>query len=234
MNVAICDDERYHRQRIETMIIEFGKQNNIKFSTAMFSEATSLLESDLSQVDIIFLDVTMPNMNGIKAAQAIREINTHCIIIFVTSFIEFAPSGYEVNAFRYILKEQLEQAFKTCMEDILRHFKALNKRFSAKFVEGEASILLDDLIFVESQKHKLLFKVESAVPRVFSLYSRLDEIETQINDKIFLRIHKSFLVNMDYIRVLSRYQVELYNKDILPITKSKYPDVAKKYILFRG
>ena len=233
LQVGICDDERLDQDTLMRYTSEYCDENGIECSCIVFSCGEDLLFNDLSFYDVIFLDVNMPDINGIEVAKAIRDRNRSVIIVFITSFIEYAPRGYEVNAYRYILKDELEGTFKACMDGVMQQLATIRKRIFVKFVEGDISLPFDEIIYIESEKHKLLFSLQGR-KQPYSLYKTLDYFEAQITNPLFLRIHKSFLVNLFHVRTMTRYQIEMSNGKILTIPKSKFLDVERQYILYKG
>ena len=98
------------------------------------------------------------------------------------------------------------------------------------FVEGDIPLALDDLIYIETCRHKNLFYTKNGV---FSIYRKLNEIEMELNGMGFLRIHQSFLVNMQYIRKISSYLMTLTTGKELSVPKTRYPNVKKQYQQFQ-
>lgn len=98
------------------------------------------------------------------------------------------------------------------------------------FVEGDIPLALDDLIYIETYRHKNLFYTKNGV---FSIYRKLNEIETELNGMGFLRIHQSFLVNMQYIGKISSYLMTLTTGKELSVPKARYPNVKKQYQQFQ-
>ena len=97
-------------------------------------------------------------------------------------------------------------------------------RFS--FVEGEKDISIQDIIYVENEKHRQLFHVGDIV---YSMYSKLDEIEKCLEEYGFIRIHQSFLVNMRYIKRISSYVLQLNNGISFSVPKARYKKVKKVF-----
>ena len=104
---------------------------------------------------------------------------------------------------------------------------AQTRRFP--FVEGSAVVTAQSLIYVETDRHRNLFHT---VERTYSIYRKLDEIERQLEGLDFVRIHRSFLVNMRYIRRISSYICYLTTGEQISVPKPRYPQVKKQYEQF--
>lgn len=100
MNILICDDELLAAEKIADLVSHFAAQRHLAVSVVKFTDVEKCMESSLERCDIAFLDIDMKPYNGIDLARVLHDANPNAIIIFVTNYIEYAPAGYEVNAFR--------------------------------------------------------------------------------------------------------------------------------------
>ncbi|MCL2774924.1 MAG: response regulator [Oscillospiraceae bacterium] len=112
IKIAVCDDELLHIENIRNALPDL--EMDIYTSPFLLFEAVK----DGKEYDVLFLDIIMPGFDGISLAREIREINEDMIIVFITSKMEFMQTGYEVRAFRYLLKDQLSQGLKRVWNDI--------------------------------------------------------------------------------------------------------------------
>ena len=110
MNILICDDELLAAEKIADLVSHFAVK---------FTDVEKCMKSSLERCDIAFLDIDMKPYNGIDLARVLHDANPNAIIIFVTNYIEYAPAGYEVNAFIYLLKPEMEKTFDRFFEDAL-------------------------------------------------------------------------------------------------------------------
>ena len=119
IQVAICDDEEFFRDELETFISVFGNEYHTDVITETYSNPENLikvLSDKTKKYDILFLDVEMPQMNGMELAQAIRKIDSDVVICFVTSFLEYALAAYKVDAIDYVVKPIQYSDVKHTME----------------------------------------------------------------------------------------------------------------------
>lgn len=100
------------------------------------------------------------------------------------------------------------------------------KQYHIPFVGGERIVPKDEIVFVESAGRKLLFHISQDV---YSIYRKLDDAENELDDTDFLRIHQSYLVNMNFIERINSYRLYLRTGKVLSVPKARYPDVKKKY-----
>jgi DNA-binding LytR/AlgR family response regulator len=234
--IAVCDDEEYFRKREKQLIEKYMQLKDYKYRIDVFQSGRELLELDskLSQFDMIFLDINMEEIDGIETAREIRKITKNTYIVFVTAFITYALEGYKVDAVRYLLKDDecLEKAVNECLETIVSKMNYEEYKTTFAFQEGEKTIRLEDIVYIESNLHKLIFHMVGNVK--YTMYARLDELSDLLQKKGFCRIHKSYLVNFKYVESVERYKAELMGGRSLAISKARYLETKNEFVSFRG
>ena len=105
MKIAICDDSYEFACQLKEKLESICAKLDWQMESTVFSSPTALLSADLSAIQVLFLDIDMPGLNGIEVASRIRKHQKDLILVFVTAFIEYAPEGYHVEAYRYLLKQ---------------------------------------------------------------------------------------------------------------------------------
>lgn len=109
----------------------------------------------------------------------------------------------------------------------------MKEKHRFEFIEGTIEISLDDLVYVESNLHRLTFYVRGTKVLKYTMYNKLDCIEECLGEKGFCRIHKSFLVNMKYVDKIRRYEVELYDGKLLNIAKTRFLNVNNQFVSYQ-
>lgn len=233
LQVVICDDDI---AILDTMKASVGKilfESDIRAKVLAFSDAASISNQILSGCDIAFLDIDFESKayNGMDMARKIRALRKDTIIIFVTNFIEYAPEGYEVQAFLYILKRDLDTDLKPIL---LLALKQLNKESLVIQVNGEViKLKLDDILYLEVQQHSVTAFVQksSRLQQKYTFYASLSDIEAQLEPKGFLRIHKSYLVNMKHLKKFQCREATLDNGIQLRVGEKSYAEKKQVYLL---
>jgi len=237
-NVAICDDEKYYRDHINGLVTKYLDGLQLDYHLDIFELGTDLCMMGLEnkQYDIVFLDVNMKEMDGIETAKQIRRNNVNTFIVFITAFVSFSPEGYKVDAIRYILKDNrnFEAALTESLDTIFAKMEIKKIKMKFDFTEGEKGILIDDIIFIESKLHKLVFEISGNGTKRYTLYQKLDDIEILLEEYGFLRVHQSFLVNIKYIIQVSNYKAVLTTSKDLPIPKQKFKEIKEAFIRYKG
>lgn len=238
LRIAICDDEVCFISKLQNYLWEYFSEKEILYNADVFESGIQLLElgERLCEIDIIFLDINMKDLNGIETAKQIRNFTQETFIVFVTGYITYSPEGYKVNAIRYILKdiENFKVAFVECLNTIQDKIKDKQFEQIIEFSEGKKKIILNNIVYIESDLHKLYFHIWNNKEVRYTMYGRLDTLEEKIQLSGFCRIHKSYLVNLRYVEDLQRYHIILNNGHELSVAKQRYKEVENKYISFKG
>ena len=222
MKIAICDDSREDR---DALLEACGHG----FEIREYGSGAELY-ADMGYVrecGIVFLDINMEGMDGLEAAGRIKAECPKVHIVLVTAYVNYALDGYKVKASRFLLKDDLERTLPECVEDILREERVVE----FDFVEGNVRLRVDDIIYIETSKHKNVFYMAAGT---YSIYKKMDELETELAGMGFVRIHQSFLINMRYIGKLGSYVMVLTTGKEISVPKSRYPEVKRQYTLFKG
>ena len=211
--IAICDDEPLHIEKIRNILLDE--------ETETYTSPTVLLNTIFSgkRYDVLFLDIMMPEIDGISLARELRELDGDMLIVFITSKIEFMQTGYEVKAFRYLLKDQIDTGLPKIWKDIEKELlDRADTYFTYEFERKTYRYPCRDILYLESNLRRIILHTNRDTA---ALYGKLDDLA--IKYPMFVRIHKSFLVNRRHIRSISAGMVVLSNGDVLPISR-KYAD----------
>lgn len=234
--IAVCDDEPAYLERIINSVKKNLKEQGVSiYSIDTYLSGEALLaDARLREYHVIFLDINMPHINGLEAAKKIRESRGDILLVFVTAFLDYAVEGYRMEAVRFLLKDMLEELLPECMDTVIRKLNLQTYKIKKQFREGRKELSIDSIRYVESRGHKLFFHLSGIEMVQYSLYEKLDNIEKELQEYAFLRIHKSFLVNTKYIERISNYRVELKQGEILPVPKEKFQRIKERYYEIMG
>ena len=209
LSIAICDDEEYFRITEKQLILKYMAGKNCECMIDMYESGKELLNlrEELNQYHIIFLDVNMEEIDGIETAKEIRKITKDVFIVFVTAFITYALEGYKVDAVRYLIKdhESLEKAMTECMDTILDKMDYEENEMTFDFQEGKITISLENILYIESNLHRLVFYMVGEVAVHYTIYMKLDDIAELLPNKDFCRIHKSYPFSLNFTSVTSKF-----------------------------
>lgn len=236
--ILICDDDTRMIAAMKASTERILKESNVKAKIHTFMDAASMSTSIMSECDIALLDIDFDKAeyNGMDIARKLRSLRSDTIIIFITNFIEYAPAGYEVRAFRYILKRDLEEDLRTILPLALqqRNLGSLPIQINGEIIK----IPLDDILYLEVQQHNVTAVTRKLTPerrqKEYSFYAVLSDLEERLAPLGFLRIHKSYLVNMKYLRKFQCKAAILDNGITLRVSEKSYAENKAKFLLWKG
>lgn len=233
MNIIICDDCYEDRIFLNNLLREYEKSSTEHFNITEYASGTGLCKDKeaLSNCQIVFLDINMEDQDGLKTAIKIKELYSDIYIVLVTAYMSYSLEGYKVKASRFLLKDDLEHTIKECMDSLIGELYKKDCYVEFSFVEGQIRLQTDDIIYIETAKHKNVFYTKK---QAYTIYKKMDELENELDEFGFVRVHQSFLVNMRYIEKISSYILRLITGKEISVPKSRYQEVKCRYALYKG
>ncbi|BDR83364.1 response regulator, virR [Clostridium tetani] len=228
-NIAICEDNSIHSNEIVNLFNQYSINENIKFNIDMFSTGKQLLIHGYNDYDVIILDIQMNEINGIEVAKIIRKTNNYVKIVFITALEKYWPEGYNVNAFRYILKPINEDIFYNEIKNLITD---INKRKIFIPVENNGNIkkiLISSIKYLEISNRKVIIHTDSG--NYISTY-KLKYWNEKLSSFSFANPHSSFLVNMNYVMEMDREKVTLLDGEYIYFSQRKFKNFKEKFIEF--
>ena len=234
MHIVICDDERIFLEHFRELLIRDSIEKNVEITLTEYTKGEELTaaysEGAISDMDILFLDIKMGEMDGLEAARILREKGCGCLIIFLTSMEEYARAGYEVRAFRYLLKEQAEQELGKVMDACRRELET-EKYFVFTYEHRSYSVPKREILYFESRKRLVFLFTANGQ---YQFYQKLDILEKQLSEDGFLRCHRSFLVQERYVKSWKENALWLENDREVPISRTYEKEVNRRLMLRVG
>lgn len=219
IRVAIVEDEQNSAEKLEQFTEEFGKANGINFTVARFSNAVDFLTGYKPVYDLVFMDILMPDLDGMKAAKKLREFDTKTLLIFVTNLSQYAVKGYEVDALDFIVKPVFYQDFALKMKKAVGLISLNeNREFVIPIPGGMKRLSTKSIYYLEVVGHKLIYHTSGG--EVVG-YGSLSEMEEKLKDDNFLRCNSCYLVNPKHIVSIKKYDIEISNGAVLQISQPK-------------
>lgn len=216
MKIAICDDD-WHMQQTLRLFIDQTYQD-LDMLVDGFTSGEALLAAVQKQsqpYQLILLDIEMRGIDGIETAKRLRKLLPDCYIIFITSHDEFALTGYEVAAFRYLVKpvqpEKLTEAISAVRAELSDHI-------TLHVEDGpvEALLRVKDIYYIEAQDKRVRVVLKDTT---FSDRRGIDEIERALAGEDFFRVHRSYLINFRYVARLDKNEILLVSGEQIPLSR---------------
>lgn len=166
----------------------------------------TIRQVEIHQPDVVFLDIDMPEMNGLEAARELAEIQPDTYFVFATAFPDYALEAFEFYSFDYVLKPfneaRIRRTIRRLRDKVSEDQSLKIQQFDGILIEVDKQrifINTEELLYVESRKRKIFIKTEKSE---YLVTSDLNKIEDELNPQVFFRCHKSFLVNLKKIKAI--------------------------------
>jgi len=237
MNVAICDDNIYMASKIEEIVSSCFHDNTDYFESEVYSSGEDLLDdlnTDPLHYQLYILDIEMKEINGLQVAAKIREADQNAIIIFITSHDELMPEAFEVLAFHFLVKPVNPQKAQSVILRAIESLKARQTIFQFVIRKKVHTLYYEQIEYFESIQRKII--IHTTGGEELEYYGRLKDVRQTCNAHLFTQIHNSYIINMDYVKILDGECVILCSGETLPITKTFHKDfhaAYRNYVLMR-
>lgn len=230
MKILVCDDDQKALGRVTALLAEPCRKIQAQLTATEHPEQLK----DLSGFDLAFLDIDMKGVNGLTLARRLRAARPDAVIVFVTNFVQYAPEGYEVQAFRYLLKPDLDEKLPACFALAMEELCRRRQTFTVRADGEEVTLLLRDILYFESDQRTITAHLTGTERPLCRFTGGISDLSEGLGITGFLRVHRSYLVNMAYIQRFQYGQMELRNGVQLPVSKKYYRQLKQQYLLWKG
>lgn len=222
MKILICDDEKIFLDALQNHVEEYMQNHHIRYSMKALLDATHVNEDEV--FDLAFLDVQMPNLDGITLAKQLRQRNPKLALFFVTNYDEYQDDAMDLQAFRFF-----EKPF-----NINRLYAGLDK--AMEYIDGayidiylsengvQQRVIADDIIYVTRNGRRISLVTNV---REYSISGKYDGLCEKLPQLFFYPVHKSFFVNLHYVERYAYTELYLTNGARIPIAPRKQSEFHK-------
>ena len=232
MRLAICDDNEVELFRLTHFIDKYKVSRHIDCEYAVFNNGFDLISAleKGEQFDVYCLDILMPSFSGIDTAKEIRTIDKNAPIILLTSSPDFAVESYSVKAANYILKPVMIDVLFQSLDDILEQISQKSADvLLLKSVDGIQKVLISNIVYVEVIGRKVFYHLISG--RLVECAESISAVyDTLLPYSSFIRPHRSYIVNMNYIDAIDTASITMQTKTVIPIAQGKAKEVRTAYL----
>ncbi len=238
LRIAICDDDINARDALHLQLerILMEETEKIVYEFVSGQTAVNWLLKHPGEIDLLFLDVEMPGLNGMETAEKIREFDKNMILVFVTGYTDYVFDGYRVGALDYVIKPAVKERLSEIMKRVRAQiFSQSEENFVFQNIDGTYRFSYEEILYFYSERRQVTVVTERGD---FTFYGKLGEVENQTGGE-FVRIHQRYLVNgkkVSHIGNASLLIGEGENETELPISRGLREAASSKLarILLRG
>ncbi|MEG0144889.1 MAG: LytTR family DNA-binding domain-containing protein [Clostridia bacterium] len=230
MRIAVCDDEHVYQAAIAEAAQQWRERHpDVVLASNGFASSEDLWEKlkKGDRFDLIFLDIQIPGeMSGLALAKAIRAFDDTTTLVFVTNYAAYACAGYQVNALRYLCKPvRAEQIFE-CMDIVYGQcLYSQNQMLTLNTSQGTYALNPQNILYVKSSDHFLEIH-ETVRKEILRVRMSQNQFPKDLSGGLLVRCHRSFIINLRYVRKLLRTQVFLADGTQVPIG-TQYRDALR-------
>lgn len=215
MRIAVCDDEERFLDDIREHI--YALYNSLDVVVDCFKGGKSLIKAFEKQgYDIAFLDIEMPEMDGITLARKLRELSRDLNIVFLTGHVEYALEGYEVNALRYLTKPVREDKLKEVLRYVSDRLTG-GRRIKVRLDGEDTFIDVGDIIYLEAQNQYIMIYTRNGD---FLVRYNISDYENELSKDGFFRTHRSYLVSLSKVKKIGKAEVVMEGGKTVPVSRS--------------
>ena len=225
--IAICDDEEKQRAYIKSLVEGWLRQTFHHTIQEYASSEQFLFEQAYDRTQILFLDIEMEKMDGIALAREIRKHNRQMQIIFVTGYMEYIQEGYDVEALHYLLKPVSQEKIDSVLDRAVERLKTAD---AVLLVESGGEVLrlpLKEIRFIESNRNYNIIHADND----YEVRGTLSELEAKL-DEAFVRVGRSYLVNLNYVRRIGKTELILNTGEKLLVPRGSYKKLNEAFIKY--
>lgn len=231
--IALVEDEAEAADALSAFLDRYAAERGEAFEVTRFTSAIDF-EMTHQRFDLVFMDIQMPGINGMEAAQLLRAYDDETPLIFVTNLAQYAVRGYEVDALDFIVKPVTYFNFRMRMDKALRHIRRnASRTVTITTRDGMRVLALADIEYVEVSRHDLSYHIYGE-EEPFVVYGSLVAFEQEVEGGPFVRISASCLANMNHVRSVKGSSLLMRGGDTLYFSRSRKREALATITSFFG
>ncbi|MBQ4561228.1 MAG: response regulator transcription factor [Clostridia bacterium] len=236
MNIVVCDDNKTFAEtlvkKINILIPRSSNFGNIDFDCSYIYPAEKLLKyAENKRIDILFLDITMPDINGLEVAQRFYEDHSDTLIIFVTSYENYVFHSLKFNPFRFIRKNALKEELEEAVISALGKLLSADEYLTITNRNDCTRINIQRILYMEKEKDSNYINIVT-VDDTYRHRANINELSEQFKGHMFVKINAGTIVNLRHISAVQEGELLMSDNQRLLAAKKYIRDIKERYIEF--
>lgn len=231
-HIAICDDEKPFVKQLTALLERYSEESGRLLKVTPYDDGLDLIEQYDPTIELIFLDIRMRLLDGLKTAEYVRQQDAEVGIIFLTTLADYALEGYQYQATNYIIKPL---GYARLKAELDKFFVRRQKEDTPSLViandDGRYKLPLKSIRYIETYKRNLLVHAEQGD---IICYKSMKEMEAQLKGADFVRCHTSYLVHLFYVEKVEKLDLTLSSGEHVPISQPKRKAVMARLADYWG
>lgn len=235
IRIAILDDDKNQIEKLREYCFYYFNRQLFEFEIKVFNKTKEFLKTNFKDYDLLLLDIEMPDNNGIEIAYEVRKINKKCFICFITNYSDYLYKSYDVHAFDYIMKPIDFLRLSKLFDEVIK-YRNVQSNFNSKKIalnstKGKIVLYQNQILYFEyHDKFHDLFnrvtKVETTLG-TFILKEKISSIYKSLPQNEFVIPHKSFIVNLEQIKMFKQDEIIMHNNVKIPLSQRRAAEARK-------
>lgn len=228
LHIAICDDEKTETEYLLGLVQDWAASREISITVVTFDSAEAFLfafDADKS-CDILLLDIQMKRLDGVTLAKQLRASGEQLQIMFITGLPDFIAEGYEVSALHYLMKPVQAEKLEAVLDKAIGMIGRKDASVIIETINGPIRLFLRDIQYAEAFAHTTVVHTATGVCEARLSISELESLL----DNEFCRVHRSYLVGLQYIRQITKTDIVMDNGKHIPLSRRRYNAVNRAFI----
>lgn len=224
-HIAIVEDEQEYAEQLQTFLEQYGDEHNLRFKVTVFGDGAEILEEYQPVYDLILLDIEMPQVNGMDAAERIRNQDQDVVMMFITNIASYAIRGYEVGALDYVMKPITYYGFAMRLGRALKRVKQREQKvILLPLADGVKKLQIQQIYYVEVQNRILHFHTDEGE---YLIRGTMQKVEEELAGYSFAKCNHWYIVNLRHVTevrknivVVAGHELEISRRNRTPFLKA--------------
>lgn len=232
IRIGLVDDDLNHLQLLHGFIKQYEVEEGTSFHVEEYQNGLNFVEDYDGALDVVFLDIEMPHMDGMTAARKIREVDQALAIVFVTNMAQYAIHGYEVSAIDFIVKPVSYYVFADKLRKAIR-FSQLNaeKEFVIQTEDSVIKLSCSRLLYIEKDKNYLIYHTREG--ETYRVRGTMTALEEELQREGFSKCISGCLVNLKYVTKFVKDTVWVESTP-LPVSRQRRKEFKEDFMKYLG
>lgn len=231
MRVIVCDDDKLFLQQFRNILEKaFNTRRQVVEIVCVESGTDLFLALGQQATDVVFLDIEMPNEDGFSVAKRLSKLANKPLLVFTTSIETLVFESFEHEPIWYLLKSNMNQ-LPAVIDKIIHKLEHTKKYLEFIISNTQHRVPLSDILYLESKDHYIALHTQNEICR---FRGKLSAIEKQVDKRLFIRCHASYLVNFQYVKALGKGKILLCDNISIPISRNKLDETQEAFMNYKG
>lgn len=225
LKIAICDDSKVDVEQLEAVLSALC---NYQIEYNVYFSASELLECKENYHLYIF-DIEMPDMTGLELAKELRQRGSKALFVFLTGYSQYVMDVFDVFTFAYIQKPITIEKLESVLSRAVHYLEIIKQDFVFQFRRNQFRISYDDILYIEKKGRQAVIRT---VTENFRANMTVNEIWEQLDSRVFIHIHVSYIINMEHLRSIEGDEAVMDNGERLLVARAHMQELKEKHMEF--